>query len=158
MPISNIKSIAPAGSFESQHGTLYKFHLTLEDGTIGEANAKSDKPWYGVGSQVSYEVTKETKFGKNLKVSKPEGGNVQYAPAKTYGAAPAAAKAAAMEKRDESINASWAIGRAVEIYLACKKEHTAAYPSHIYHIAKKLLHIHECICEGRDFDAELPND
>ena len=46
-------------SYTSQHGTLYKFLVILEENgvsTTGEANAKSQSPSWKVGTEYTYEV------------------------------------------------------------------------------------------------------
>lgn len=47
-------------SFESQHGTLYKFVLTFEDGTDADANSKSSSPTWKIGSE--WTVTEQGQY------------------------------------------------------------------------------------------------
>lgn len=68
--VGKIKSIKPAGSFDSQHGTLYKSVYEFEDGTVLTANHKTEVSKYKAGDEVEYEVTKDDpKWGKSGKVS-----------------------------------------------------------------------------------------
>jgi len=70
--ISIIKTMKPAGSYDSQHGTFFKFHLQFEDGSSGECSAKSESPWYSEGSEVDYQITGDFKGQNRLKVGKAE--------------------------------------------------------------------------------------
>lgn len=158
MTISKIVTLNPAGSFQVQGKTLFKFLVSLEDGTAGECNSTKQQPWYSVGTPVAYEVTGDFKGTKKLKVSRPEGSPVAFAEAKPYGGASPAAKQAAMEKRDDSITASWAIGRACDLYIHSGFKFDAHYSSHIWRIAKKLALMQECMVNGTDYEAELPSE
>ena len=44
MTETKVKAIQPNGTWNSQHGLLYQFEVQLEDGTVGEANSKSETP------------------------------------------------------------------------------------------------------------------
>ena len=59
-------------SYTGQHGTLYKFVVTLEENgvqTTGEANAKSQSPSWKVGTEYTYEVVVNGNYTniKNMK-------------------------------------------------------------------------------------------
>ena len=64
---------------------MYKFEVAFNDGTVGEANAKSQQPPYKVGEMAYYVKTgKSPKGGDKLKISKnppPPGGFKQFQPA-----------------------------------------------------------------------------
>ena len=68
---AQIESIQGKGDWKGQHGTMYTFEITFNDGTVGEANSKSQEPPYKVGDEVWYEVkSNNERWGKKLKVSK----------------------------------------------------------------------------------------
>lgn len=71
--MTKVKSVSPTnvGTWDSPNGTLYKFEYTFEDGVTIVANHKTDSPKFSVGEEVQYEVTKENKYGKLGKISKP---------------------------------------------------------------------------------------
>jgi hypothetical protein len=77
MNTARITTADPAGTWEHpQGGTLYKFNLTLDDGTKGEANAKSPQPWWSVGDEVAYKITRQDPtHGNSLKLDRPEYAN-----------------------------------------------------------------------------------
>lgn len=72
MPISTVSNVLPVGEVSSQHGTFYKFSVTLEDGTRGDVLAKSESPWFRVGSEVNYDITGNYKGTNKLKLGKPD--------------------------------------------------------------------------------------
>jgi hypothetical protein len=61
---------------------MYTFEIALNDGTVGEANSKTEEPPYSVGDEVYYEVlSNNERWGKKLKISKnppPPGGFQQF--------------------------------------------------------------------------------
>jgi len=68
---AQIESIQGKGDWKGKYGTMYTFEISLNDGTVGEANSKSETPPYGVGDEVYYEVlSNNERWGKKLKVSK----------------------------------------------------------------------------------------
>jgi hypothetical protein len=57
--------------FQSAHGPLYSFMVTLSDGVCGKVNAKSQSgPAYSVGDAVGYEVTGNFQGTNKLKIDK----------------------------------------------------------------------------------------
>jgi len=86
MPITTVSNVLPVGEVSSQHGTFYKFSVTLEDGTRGDVLAKNESPWFQVGSEVNYEVTGNYKGTNKLKLGKPDFAG------KPFGSKPAAPK------------------------------------------------------------------
>jgi len=85
---AQIESIQGLGDWKSSYdgSTMYKFEVAFNDGTVGEANAKSQQPPYKVGEMAYYVKTgKSPKGGDKLKISKnppPPGGFKQFQPAK----------------------------------------------------------------------------
>jgi hypothetical protein len=72
MKLAQITSLAPQGSFNGQSGLMFKFGVTLSDGTFGEANAKSQQPPYQVGDQVGYDITGDYQGTPCLKITGPK--------------------------------------------------------------------------------------
>lgn len=70
--MARITALRPTGE---QWKDFYIMEVTLDDGTFGNALAKSPIPWYNVGDEVKY--TKNARGG--LKIEKPE--SAGYAPA-----------------------------------------------------------------------------
>jgi hypothetical protein len=79
---AQIESIQGKGDWKGQHGTMYQFEVAFNDGTVGEANSKSQEPPYKVGDEVWYEVKSDNeRWGKKLKITKtqpPPGGFQQF--------------------------------------------------------------------------------
>ena len=84
MKITTITDIQSLGTFESSFGTMYKFQYCLDDGTIGEANHKTNASPFKVGASVAYDITGTSPKGMSkLKIGKPESAN--FAPSQTSG-------------------------------------------------------------------------
>jgi hypothetical protein len=79
---AQIESIQGKGDWKGAHGVMYQFEVAFNDGTVGEANSKSQEPPYKVGDEVYYEVkSNNERWGKKLKISKnppPPGGFQQF--------------------------------------------------------------------------------
>jgi hypothetical protein len=71
MILSRIDSLKPDGQWtHPTHGMMFQFLVGFEDGTFGQANAKTSQPRYKVGDKAAYEITGQTpKGGNKLKVS-----------------------------------------------------------------------------------------
>ena len=53
-----VKSVQGNGTFESRYGTMYKFEVSFEDGTVGEYSSKyAEQNKFEVGAKVDYEFT-----------------------------------------------------------------------------------------------------
>ena len=72
MPTSRIVSITPDGTYQSAYGLLHQQKVAFEDGTVGQANAKSPTPPYRVGDIMDYLVTGSYPGGQKLKITKPQ--------------------------------------------------------------------------------------
>lgn len=70
--MAKITALRPTGE---QWKDFYIMEVTLDDGTFGNALAKSPIPWYNVGDEVKY--TKNARGG--LKIEKPD--SASYTPA-----------------------------------------------------------------------------
>lgn len=70
--ITTVKSVQPNGTWDSPHGTMYKYEYEMEDGTILTAQHKTEGGNFQIGETVQYEVKGENSYGKWGKVSKPE--------------------------------------------------------------------------------------
>ena len=82
MTQAQIESIQGKGTWDGQYGTMYTFEVAFNDGTVGEANCKTEEPPYKVGDEVWYEVkSNNERWGKKLKITKnPQQGG--FAPRK----------------------------------------------------------------------------
>lgn len=81
---AQIESIQGKGEWKGEYGLLYQYEVTMNDGTVGEVNSKTNPPPYKVGDEVWYEVkSNNERWGKKLKVSKnpPQQGGYQPRPA-----------------------------------------------------------------------------
>ena len=68
---AQIESIQGKGEWKGEYGLLYQYEVTMNDGTVGEVNSKTNPPPYKVGDEVWYEVkSNNERWGKKLKVSK----------------------------------------------------------------------------------------
>lgn len=71
--VSKITKITQGKPYDSQHGTLYGFFYTFEDGTNISANHKTVQSPFQVGDEAEYEITGTFgKDGKRGKVGKPK--------------------------------------------------------------------------------------
>jgi hypothetical protein len=63
---SVVSQVTPNGSWESQHGLLYKYEITMENGQSGDINSKvqddDDKFGWKVGSEIDYIREQKGKF------------------------------------------------------------------------------------------------
>jgi hypothetical protein len=70
-------------TYTGQHGTLYKFYVTFDNGTTGEANAKSEVPTWKLNEEYIFEVAVNGSF-TNIKGMKSAnqsyGGKKDYKP------------------------------------------------------------------------------
>jgi len=84
---AQVESIQGNGDWKSKYdgSTMYSFVVSFADGTVGEANSKSETPPYAVGDMVYYTKTGMSPKGNaKLKISKnqpPEGGYQNRPPA-----------------------------------------------------------------------------
>jgi len=75
MQRAQIESIQGKGDWKGQYGTMYTFEVSFNDGTVGEANCKTEQPPYKVGDEVWYEVkSNNERWGKKLKITKQDPG------------------------------------------------------------------------------------
>lgn len=77
--ITKVKAVQATGTWDSQHGTLYKFLYTFEDEVTLTANHKTPEGFFKIGSEVEYEVKNEhPEHGKSGTVKKPEQAQQAY--------------------------------------------------------------------------------
>ena len=69
--LTKVKSVQSNGTWDSQHGTMYKFEYTMEDNTVINALHKSATP-FNSGDDVEYIITKTNEYGNSGKVMKPQ--------------------------------------------------------------------------------------
>lgn len=68
---SKITAITPNGTYDNQHGTLYKFEYAFEDGTVITANHKKDSSPFNVDDVAEYEIKGSNDYGSWGAVRKP---------------------------------------------------------------------------------------
>lgn len=73
--LSEITQITPNGTFDSKHGTLYKFEYVFKDGAVLGANHKTQNSPFKVGDVAEYEIKGTNDYGSWGKVQKPDTGN-----------------------------------------------------------------------------------
>ena len=142
MKETKIKSIQANGTWDGQYGTMYQFEVELEDGTVGEANSKSQTPPYSQGSTVWYDVKAETKYGKKLKITTSNPNAHQQKPSSF------APQSSDTQMRIEN---SWAVQTAIQVYGAIPQTgyDLKTYLDRVNELAPKLL-------EMRDNVGKLP--
>jgi len=69
---SKVKSVQPNGTYESAHGTLFKFEYEMEDGVVLAANHKSQDGFLKAGESVEYTIKGTNAYGNYGSVSKPK--------------------------------------------------------------------------------------
>jgi hypothetical protein len=73
---SKVKSVSANGTYEGQHGLLYKFNYVMEDGAELAANHKSQTP-FPEGADIEYVIKGTNEYGSWGAVSKPKDGGYQ---------------------------------------------------------------------------------
>lgn len=129
---AQIESIQGKGDWQGKFGTMYTFEVSFVDGTVGEANSKTEQPPYKVGDEVWYEVKGENQYGKKLKISKN--------PPQSFGGRK---EDPAIQKRIEN---SWAIQTAVQI-LGVKPDKVTlnAYTTALEETAEAMLKLRDTL-------------
>jgi hypothetical protein len=106
--LKKVASIQGAGTYESQHGTLYSFDYHFEDNTTLRANHKSEQSPFKPGDEVDV-LVKGSKDGFSWgTVKRPD--NPEYANANST----SPSSVAKYQDRQDIILNEWAIGRALE--------------------------------------------
>lgn len=108
METKKITNIQGDGTFESQHGTLYKFSYEFDDATQISANHKSNSSPHNLGDEVEVEIRGEKNGFTWGAVRKPQ--NQAY-----NASASAKPNKGYSDDTTKSIVASWAIQTAVQI-------------------------------------------
>ena len=130
---AQIESIQGKGDWQGKFGTMYTFEISLNDGTVGEANSKTEQPPYKVGDEVYYEVVSNNeRWGKKLKISKN--------PPQSFGGRK---EDPAIQRRIEN---SWAIQTAVQI-LGVKPDKVTlnAYTTALEETAEAMLKLRDAL-------------
>ena len=144
---ATITRIMPNGSFTTQNGQFFSFHVEFDGNglSIFEANAKSATPKWQVGQQIWYTVTGEHQGIKKVKISTLDpagaigGGNQQGGGGNWPGTGGARTQDPATTKRIEN---SWAVQTAVEIAGPMKGDQEQ-YLEKIQNLAGHLLTIRD---------------
>ena len=69
---SKVKSVQANGTYDSAHGTLFKFEYEMEDGRVLSANHKSQDGFLKVGESAEYTIKGNNAYGNYGSVSKPK--------------------------------------------------------------------------------------
>lgn len=110
MDLAVIKSAQNNGTWEGAHGVMYVQEVQLEDGRVGNVNAKQPGRW-SANDKVEVKEFKQTQYGNKMKlalaydVSAADIEKGTTSRAKTY-------EYNNLERQNQ-INASWAIGQAI---------------------------------------------
>lgn len=102
MKTGTITAVQQNGTWSNDRGTFYSMEVTLDDGTSGEVNAKSEDRWK-VGDKVNVLHETETQYGKKWRLDKAD----------FAGNAPTGNRPGNGGDRSKEITASWAIGQAL---------------------------------------------
>lgn len=78
--ISKVKSVQGAGTFNSQHGLMYKFEYVMQDGATLVANHKSETGFLPVGADCEYQIKQTNAYGNSGTVGKPKAPHTGGAP------------------------------------------------------------------------------
>jgi len=106
--VKKVASIQGAGTYESQHGTLYSFDYSFEDESTLRANHKSQQSPFKPGDEVDV-IVKGSRDGFNWgQVKRPD--NPEYS--NTNSTSPTSVTK--FQDRQDIIVNEWAIGRAME--------------------------------------------
>lgn len=97
----------------SSGGTMYVFEVTTDDGIHGLANAKSETPWYEIGTDVVAKIRNTNNGENSLKIDKPEFQGQQSSIQPNTGFMNQGN--AKPRDVDASIAASWAIDHAMKL-------------------------------------------
>ena len=130
---AQIESIQGKGEWKGEYGLLYQYEVTMNDGTVGEVNSKTNPPPYKVGDEVWYEVkSNNERWGKKLKISKN--------PPQSFGGRK---EDPAIQRRIEN---SWAIQTAVQI-LGVKPDKVTlkAYSVALQETAESMLKLRDTL-------------
>lgn len=103
-----ITQVQGNGTFDSQYGVMYKYHVEFDNGDLqAEATSKTSPPPWKEGDTVWYEVTGEFRGLAKVKISRQD-----PAASKFGGGGVARREDPDLQKRIEN---SWAIQTAVQI-------------------------------------------
>lgn len=103
-------SYRPENNWQHSSGAMmHVFELTFDDGSIGQANAKNESPWYQIGSDVVVQNNGVHDGVMKISVRKPEFENA----GPKSGMAPNTNFMTKTNDRDSSMIASWAIDHAM---------------------------------------------
>lgn len=101
---SKVKNVQANGTWDGQHGTMYKFEYEFEDGRIVECMHKTSSPRFKPGDDCEYEITGTYNGQHRGKIQRPQTATSSFA-------------GSAKNDPDtvKRINASWAIEQAIRL-------------------------------------------
>ena len=63
---STVVKVSFKKEFDTKNGTMYSWHVTMDNGDMGETSTKSDKAPWAVGNEAEYTL-EETQYGNKIK-------------------------------------------------------------------------------------------
>lgn len=114
MDLAIIKNVQDNGTWQSKNGLMYSQEVELEDGRVGQVNAKTAGKWKA-GDKVEVKSSTPSSYGTRfsfgipLNVSNDEIRKGETAQAKPWN------KEGFSDDRQHQINASWSIGQAIAL-------------------------------------------
>ena len=122
--ISKVKGVQGAGHFDGKFGRMFKFDYSMEDGTNLQANHKTEDGFFVVGSEVEYNITRESdQFGKSGKVGKPQDEQYQNNGG-GQSPAPAAAPVGRSNSSQSDKNKAFALSYAKDLFVPSAGQYT----------------------------------
>tara|TARA_R110000822_G_scaffold124309_3_gene258811 strand:+ start:4477 stop:4938 length:462 start_codon:yes stop_codon:yes gene_type:complete len=137
---STITNVQASGTWDSQHGLLFKFDYTMSDGTTIQAMHKTEQH-LPIGATAFYTVKKDNNFGKSGKVSLSSAaafGGQQQAPQQSR-PAPQQAAYTAPSQQSADKNRAFALSYAKDIAVANSSSPETAYASNAQLIEELFL-------------------
>lgn len=132
METTKIQSVTPQGTWQGNNGaTFHKSDIILENGMVGEVNAKTPDKWK-VGDEVVVKEHQQTKWGPRLKLDKPGFGGQSFDKPTASGV-----------DRQESIVTQWAIREAQTYVFNGTKAPDQVTLYDIWGVAKHLKSMHD---------------
>ena len=132
MKIGKIESLQPNGTWEGNHGLMYKSEVVLDNGESGEVSAKKPDRW-SVGDEVQYTVS-QTKNGNKFSFNK-----VGFVPENN----PAQSGAPVVSERDNRIGRQWAINTSLNYLQLVTTSAGQITPNAIASYARILIDMRE---------------
>lgn len=134
MKTGKIESLQPNGTWEGNHGLMYKSEVVLDNGESGEVSAKTPDRW-NVGDEVQYTVT-QTKNGNKFSFNKL--GFVSQSN-------PVQSGAPVVSERDDRIGRQWAINTSLNYLQLITTSAGQITPNTIASYARVLIEMRDSL-------------